>query len=312
MCVHGVPAGNSKRIQGPAVCTFIGMPSFLESRNTGVSQLPTWESVGGFTEMACADGSAPVPDAVSPRRLWSSALSQSRWPSEGARWHVPALSREQTHPRWWAARLTCSRLHACGPRTFISPAQKSLEPGRLQVLPFLSILMALLQAVPKPERSRGAVAVVQVKAASHLPPLHQQSGTVSVCLNQAFSARFRGTPSAQSPWPFQKDLKSFKSCEMMRTWNVHLKNKRKPDDTWLPRGERPDLAELLGIAGSLNLQAISVSESPVSWLPGLVRTTSPGPWNKTIPEWSLYLLAPTSCSISCYSSWVLHSDRGCQ
>lgn len=71
---------------------------------------------------------------------------------------------------------------------------------------------------------------------------------------------------------------------MMRTWNVHLKNKRKPDDTWLPRGERPDLAELLGIAGSLNLQAISVSESPVSWLPGLVRTTSPGPWNKTIPE----------------------------
>lgn len=81
--------------------------------------------------------------------------SQSRWPLEGARWHVPALNREQTHPRWWAARLACSRLHACGPRTFISPAQKSLEPGRLQVLPILSILMALQQAVPKPERGRG-------------------------------------------------------------------------------------------------------------------------------------------------------------
>lgn len=89
--VHGGPAGNPRRTQGPAVCAFIGMPSFLESRNTGVSQLPTWENVGGFIEMACADGSVPAPGAVSPRRLWLSALSQSQWPSAGARWHVPAL-----------------------------------------------------------------------------------------------------------------------------------------------------------------------------------------------------------------------------
>lgn len=153
--VHRGPAGNPRRTQGPAVCAFIGMPSFLESRNTGVSQLPPWENVRGFIEMACADGSVPAPGAVSPRRLWLSALSQSRWPSEGARWHVPALCpRADPSPLMGclAGLLETACLWSQGVHF---PSAKSLVPGRLQVLPFLSILMALLQAVHKPGRSRG-------------------------------------------------------------------------------------------------------------------------------------------------------------
>ena len=85
-----------------------------------------------------------------------------------------------------------------------------------------------------------------------------------------------------------------------------------------------NLAELLGIAGSLNLRALSVSESPASWLPGLLRTTSPGPWNNReflVPgnnqhelSWrphlgSKTLLHPTACKFQCWVPQVKQPAR---
>lgn len=190
--------------------------------------------------------------------------------------------------------------------------------SKLYVLPDVLLFTALPAACTKIGKRPGK-ATIHVKTASYFPPpprhthcLHIQSRTPSVSLNQAFQQSLQGCLLLRHPdlsgriWNF---FRTAKWCTPeISTW-TQKGNTRTP---CCPVEKDPDLAELQDIAGPSNWKVICTPESQASCLPSLLPKKCPGLPTKMISEWLQHLLAPISSCISCYSSWVLHSDRGCQ